>query len=221
MSWHTYYAETTARDLYYEQFTYEGCSVGCGPVAWTILFCWGDQEAERGNTYWNGRFGLYRKEGGRGENATAPGQDTSDNQGPRNVSREIHEQVNTFCTPDGQGATVPWDMAGAEQYLSGRTFTKLRINKNDFGFTTSGLRDCVRNSIIYRRTPAVIGTGWLSHYAVAYGYRWRTRLVRKYFLWWSWLESVTDRQFKVNQGIPGRRSEWVPADTWFAGEILP
>jgi hypothetical protein len=49
-----------------------GCAVGCGPVAWAILFGWGDRQAAQGNAYWAGRNGLYRQNGGRGADAVAP-----------------------------------------------------------------------------------------------------------------------------------------------------
>ncbi|MFY7969668.1 MAG: hypothetical protein ACOVNV_11275, partial [Pirellulaceae bacterium] len=49
-------------------------------------------------------------------------------------------------------------------------------------------------------TPAIIGTGWLSHYPVAWGYAWQHRTVRKSFLWWEWTETVTDTAFYVNNG---------------------
>lgn len=79
------------------------------------------------------------------------------------------------------------------------------------------------NSIAYRRTPAVIGTGWLSHYPVAQrGYAWQHRTIRHSFLWWDWTETVTDTAFYVNNGWGGGGSgEWIDASTWFAGEIYP
>jgi len=44
----------------YYQFDYpkKGCAVGCGPVAWTMLFCWADKQAGIGNPYWGPCWGL-------------------------------------------------------------------------------------------------------------------------------------------------------------------
>jgi hypothetical protein len=217
MGWKFYWATggSSAQPRYY-QFDYDGCKVGCGPVAWAILFCWGDRQAETGNPYWSGRWGLYRKNGGRGGNDIAP---LSMTDGVRNVIREIHDHVGTFCA-FGNGATYPWRMSDAKKYLSGRTGTKLRTHYNTLGISTDGLRKCARNSIRDRATPVVIGTGWLSHYPVAYGYAWQKRRVRKCFIW-CWYETVYDRYFYVNQGWGGSGNGWVSASTWFCGEILP
>lgn len=218
MFWTYYYAagREAAQPNYY-QFQHGDCLVGCGPVAWAILFCWADYQAETGNSYWAARVGLFRECGGTGTNAVAPLTQTDC---VENVIREIHDQVHTFCW-SGQGATAPWDMGGASEYLSGRTGTDLTTHYNSFGWCDDVLRIYAQNSIRDRGTPAVIGTGWLSHYPVAYGYAWRTRVVKKCFLWWCWYETVYDRWFIVNPGQPGGVFEWVPASTWFAGEIYP
>lgn len=73
MAYHYYWATGghSAQPLY-EQFQYKGFLVGCGPVAWTMLFCWADRQAATGNSYWAGRWGLYRENGGKGANAVAP-----------------------------------------------------------------------------------------------------------------------------------------------------
>jgi hypothetical protein len=219
MAWNYYWASggTAAQPAYY-QFNYNGCAVGCGPTAWAMLFCWGDRQASTGNAYWAPRTGLYRANGGRGADAVAP---LVQDVGVENVIRELNGQVHTFCM-FGQGATCPWDMPGAWAYLNGRTGTGARADWNSFGFKQDWLRDRVIDSIVNRHTPAVIGTGWLSHYPLAYGYAWQTRIVRHSFLWWSWDETVTDRCFCVNQGWGSAHiGEWVDASTWFAGQIYP
>lgn len=218
MSW-TYYwaAGGHAAQPSYNQFDYKGCAVGCGGVAWAILFGWADRQAESGtNSYWAGRWGLYRENGGRTGNALAP---LSMNEGVRNMIREIRDQINTFCIA-GSGATFPWKMDGARSYLSGRTATTLRTHYNSVGIHEGRLRDYARNSIKDRQTPAIIGTGWLNHYPVAYGYAWRSRVVRKCFIF-CWNETVYDRSFYVNQGWGGSGNAWISASTWFAGEIFP
>ncbi len=219
MTWNYYWTTGggSVQPAYY-QFDYDGCAVGCGPVAWTMLFCWADYQAGHGNAYWAPRCGLYRQNGGYGADVVAPlTQDT----GVENVIKELHGEVHTFCS-FGSGATCPWDMPGAWSYLSGRTGTTLRADWNSIGWCEDGLRDRVIDSIVNRHTPAVIGTGWLSHYPLAFGYAWQTRVIRHSFLWWSWDETVTDRSFYVNEGWGGGGSgDWVSASTWFAGQIFP
>ncbi|TAN61726.1 hypothetical protein EPN18_06095 [bacterium] len=218
MTWTYYWASGGhAAQPLYNQFQYNGCYVGCGPVAWAMLFCWADWQAANGNAYWAPRWGLYRENGGRGNNVVAPlTQDT----GVSNIIKEINGQVGTFCIT-GSGATLPSSMGGASAYLSGRTGTSLGTHYNVLGISEDRLREYARNSIRDRATPAVIGTGWLTHYPMAYGYAWQQRTVRHEFLFWSWEETVYDRWFYVNQGWGGSGNGWVSADTWFAGEIYP
>ena len=218
MSWNYYWAAGGGgAQPAYNQFDYSGCAVGCGPVAWAMLFCWADYQASHGNGYWAGRTGLYRQNGGRGADAIAP---LNMDEGVKNVIRELHSEVHTFCA-FGSGATCPWDMPGAWNYLNGRTGTQGRADWDSLGISEDGLRDRVIDSIVNRHTPAVIGTGWLSHYPLAFGYAWQTRTVRHCFIW-CWDETVTDRCFYVNEGWGGGGSgDWVEASTWFAGQIFP
>ncbi len=219
MSWNYYWAAGGgAAQPRYNQFVSGGCYIGCGPVAWAMLFCWGDYQAEHGNSYWAGRTGLYLQNGGRGANASAP---LNQDSGVNNVITELHNEVHTFCIA-GSGATCPWDMPGAWSYLNGRTGTRGRADWNSIGWCQDDLRDRVIDSIVNRHTPAVIGTGWLSHYPMAFGYAWQNRTVRHTFAFWSWDEVVTDRCFYVNEGWGGGGAgDWVDASTWFAGQIFP
>lgn len=217
MSWNIFYADGRHNaQPKYDQFQYDGCAVGCGAVAWAILIGWADRQAAFGNTYWSGRFGLYRENGGRGANVVAP---KNMDDGIKNIIREIRNDIGTFCS-FGSGATYPSGMSNVRRYLSGRTNTRIRIHYNGVGIHETRLRNYARNSIRYRKTPAIIGTGWLSHYPVAYGYAWRSRVIRKCFFH-CWNKTVYDRRFYVNQGWGGRGNDWVNASTWFAGEILP
>ncbi|WP_299546295.1 hypothetical protein [uncultured Tateyamaria sp.] len=216
MAYTYYWADGSASQQPYNQYTVNGCAIGCGSLAWTILFLWGDRQAGTGNSYWAPRWGLYRQDGGTGADVVSP---TSQTAGVNNVIEEIADDVDTFCA-FGQGATHPATMGQASRYFSGRTGTTLVEHHNIFGVSESRLREYARNSIRDRDTPAVIGTGWLSHYPVAYGYAWQSRIVRKCFIF-CWNETVYDRWFWVNQGWGGSGNDWVPADTWFAGEIYP
>lgn len=217
MSWDYYWADGGSLEQPdYYQYSYNGCQVGCGPVALAMLFCWGDYQAETGNSYWAPRNGLYRLDGGRGTNAVAPLSQTS---GVENVIEEINGQVDTFCSL-GQGATAPWDMEEAWAYLSGRTAADLDVQYNSAGFHETRLRDNARDSIKFRGTPAIVGVGWLTHYPLAYGYAYQERVVRTCFVF-CWDEVVYDRCFYLNQGWGGAGNEWITASTWFSGELNP
>jgi hypothetical protein len=218
MAWTFYWAAGGhAAQPFYNQFDVSGCAVGCGSVAWAQLFGWADRQAELGgNAYWASRNGLYRRDGGRGANDTAP---LTMTEGIRNVIRELHSQVGTFCI-FGSGATWPWEMDDSVEYVNGRSYTRISCHWNSFGFHEDRLRNYARSSIRDRATPAIIGTGWLNHYPVAYGYAWQRRTVRRCFIF-CWTEEVYDRWFYVNQGWGGSGNDWVEAGSWFSGEIYP
>jgi len=190
------------------------CASGCGGTAWAMLFGWGDYQASKGHPGWAHRFGLYRQNGGTGADAVAP---LEMDAGVRNMTWNIRNRIGTFCAGTS-GATYPWRMSDAGGYLAGRTGASLSTHYNVLGVHETRLRDTARNSIRDRRVPAIIGTGWLHHYPLAYGYRWRERTVRKCFIvCWNTVE--TQRQFYVNQGWGGSKNGWVSADTWFAGQL--
>lgn len=200
----------------YNQFTYNGFAVGCGPVAWAMLFGWADRQAETGNAYWAPRWGLYRRDGGHGANDIAP---LAMTEGIRNVIRELHNRLGTFNL-FGSGATTPWSMPAASGYLTGRSGARIECHWNILGIHEGYIRDSAIRAIRDRATPAIIGTGWLNHYPMAYGYAWQKRTVRKTFIF-SWTEEVFDQCFYVNQGWGGTGNEWIAASSWFSGTIYP
>jgi hypothetical protein len=199
------------------------CPSGCGGTAWAMLFGWADHQAELGAPYWSLRRGIYRVGGGYGANADAP---ASMDAGVRAMTWEIRNRVGTFCA-FGSGPTLPWNMSNAQGYLTNRSYAHVSTHYNVLGWHEDRLRNYARDSIINRRTPAVIGTGWLTHYPLAWGYAWRSRPIRTCigpdlgFNCWNSTEYA--RFFYVNQGWPGNGSNfgWVSAGTWFAGELYP
>ncbi|MCD9188596.1 MAG: RICIN domain-containing protein [Pyrinomonadaceae bacterium] len=189
------------------------CYSGCGATAWAMLFGWGDHRAWEQDPTWVGRSGLYRENGGYGADAHAP---LYQDAGVNNMMWEIRNHIGTFCA-FGSGATLPSTMWKASYYLSGRTYTTLSTNYNIFGFGLPWLRDQARDSIVNRDVPAIIGTGFLSHYPLAYGYQERSRKINLGF----WQATDYDRQFYVNMGWGGSSNQWVAAHTWFVGQIYP
>ena len=215
-SWTTYYADGDDDEQpRYDQFTYGSCYVGCGPVAWAMLFAWGDRQAHAGNPYWSGRTGLYRTNGGDGSASTSAIAPLSMDTGIKNVIRELNDHMGTYCL-SGSGATNPWSMDRADRYLSGRTGADLTVAYNSLTFAEARLREAARDSIRYRDTPAVIGNsmGGGKHYPVAFRYRYRSKST----IW----GTSYDREFYVNPGWgSSSQFQWVDAKAWFCGEIYP
>ena len=82
------------------------------------------------------------------------------------------------------------------------------------------MRDAAISSIVNRHTPAVIGTGWLSHCPMAFGYASQQPTVRHCVIW-CWNDVVTGRCFYVNEGWGGGAGDWIEARTKFVGQIYP
>jgi hypothetical protein len=192
------------------------CWSGCGATAWSMLFGWADYQAALGNPYWAPRIGIYREGGGYGYDAVAPAYNDG---GVNNMMWEIRNRIGTFCVFDS-GPTWPWGMGGAQNYLAGRSYARIYTGYNVFGIHSDNLRQYTVDSIIDRGTPAVIGTGWLSHYPLAWGYALRYRLVKRCFLW-CWGEVEYNHMFYVNQGWGGTGNGWISAGTWFNGQVFP
>lgn len=219
--WSTAYgavAGTADDQRVYYQHKYNGCAVGCGPVAWSMLFGWGDKKADDNDARWRHRWGLYRADGGYGADDVAP---KYQRRGVERMHEELGRRMGTFCV-GAQAATLPGDMSKARGYLSGRTGTRLRTQYNIFTIAEGYLRDSAIRSIKYDHAPAIIGTGFVAsaHYPLAWKYRRQVRTVRRCFFA-CWSDHQTRHQFYVNQGWGGGGNSWVPADTWFAGRIYP
>jgi hypothetical protein len=180
-----------------------------------MLLGWADRRASAGDPLWSSRWGIYRQGGGYGADAVAPiTQDT----GIDSVIREIRGYVGTFCI-GASGATFPWSMGSAYRYLTGRSYVGIQTHWNSLGIHEGWIKDWAAQSIQGRGVPAIIGTGWLSHYPMAYGYAWERRIVRTCAIWcWDTVQYCD--WFYVNQGWGGYGNEWIAASTWFAGSIF-
>jgi hypothetical protein len=191
------------------------CASGCGATSWAMLFAWVDQRAAASASPWTHHWGIYRVNGGVGSNAVAP---NSQDPGVRNMTWEIRNYIGTFCI-FGSGATWPSDMINAYKYVQPRATAgwRMQTKYDPTGLCWFGACDANRNlaidAIVNRRQPVVVGTGWLEHYPLAYGYAVRSR--QSCFLWSCSTEY--SRWFYVNNGWYGNNNGWTSADVWFAG----
>lgn len=215
--WAQYWAgDVTAQRLYtqippHTGLNTSGCYSGCGATAWAMLFGWASYQAWNGNATWAPHSGIYRVGGGRGAPAQAP---LANDAGVNAMTWEISQQVDCFCNPfNDNGATAPWNMGDVSEYLSGRCGARVDTHYNSVGVSEDRLRDFVINSIARRSTPAIIGTGWLEHYPLAWGYSQRG-------LFDGGTMTSKEEWFYVNEGF-GTPSTWVSTSTWFAGELYP
>lgn len=147
----------------------------------------------------------------------APASNTT---GANNAIINIRTRINTFCA-FGQGATAPWDMPNASGYLSQmRSGISVLSSWNSVGFHEDRLKDLARNEIVNYARPVVIGTGLLSHYPLAYRYRWYSRPEHWTEGWGDGDDVTYVEEFYVNKGWGGPAS-WVGSGTWFVGRVVP
>jgi hypothetical protein len=214
--WHFFWtgrsdSQTHDYQRLFSQFTIGSCSSGCGATAWAMLFGWADHQAAISNPIWQRHWGIYRQDGGRGPDVDAPR--NMDN-GIRNIISEIRGYIGTTCVL-GNAPTLPSSMINAQRYLWGRDNSGIRINW--FFPPLPSVSQRAKEAIVWRRSPVIIGTGFLSHYPLAYGYAWRSRLAG----WWPFEYTQYSHWFYVNQGWGGSSNGWVSDTTWFAAELLP
>ncbi len=208
------------------------CKSGCGPTAWAMLIGWGDRQAASGTSnLWAGRWGLYRVNGGRGNDAVAP--TAWGDVGVKNMTWEINRAVGTWCNAfNDNGATSPWDMIDVIDYLNGRSGMEVKTwylptGFDPFGYSEQDLvkyaRNVIRNPAESAR-PSIIGTGFFSHYPLAYGYREKPIPSCWQQCDWQGCKSFCityyTKGFLVNQGW-GNTKEWVAADIFFTGRLGP
>jgi hypothetical protein len=225
--WHHSYAGTSADQCWYTQIP-EGespntsaCTSGCGATAWAMLFCWVDNQAvpESGNEYWQGRWGLYRL-GSIDDVAPKEWGDI----GPKEMTWEIRNDIDTWCWGE-DAPTLPADMNGVRSYVSGRSTTRVSTEYSNVGIGWDSIMKYARNGIARsdreKATPVIIGTGWLSHYPLAYGYRRRSHTYCLIPDWRVGCVTTHEHQFLVNQGWSQGHGEWVAGDIWYAGRVFP
>jgi hypothetical protein len=212
--WHYYWAYGDAGANRYGQFSYLGCASGCGATAWAMLFGWTDRRAAVGAYPWSPHWGIYRWNGGLGGNVTAP---LSQDNGVRNMTREIRNHIDTYCCGSG-GCTRVTDMIEASEYVRPRVTTawRMRTKYDPTGLCWFGscdpARSLARYSIRYQHKPAIIAAN--NHYPLAYGYAWRKKT--SCFLWWC--STTYSRWFYVNNGWYGNNNGWVNwGDVFFSG----
>ena len=171
--------------------------VGCGPVAWAMLFAWFERN-------WGVEYAFR----GEGTNALPPPNLSTAARRSQVIDAydSLHELCDVICNPFGDdGATYPTDMTDA---FKGYTYPAALANQigrywninsvtgtwPDLGALRS--RDAIKNGY-----PAVTGLGWMWHYVLAYGYGYDTVDTGVGF-------NVTYRYLKCNMGWNGHGPRW-------------
>jgi hypothetical protein len=201
------------------------CHSGCGATAWSMLFGFGDNQADIWpiNSWWMNKWGLYRKDGGINTGDVAAPL-VNDN-GVNNMQMEIRREIGTFCLGNS-GATWPWRMGGAYRYVERRSWAWVHVY-GGYNFINNEYQH-VANSIILQHTPGIILTGSFDtlHYPLAYGFA--QARVREcgwdLFKGYTCEEKIRYPYFQINPGwgpYSPSMGSWTPASTGYHGEAFP
>jgi len=213
----------------YNQFTPSGwrCPVGCGPVAWAMVFGYYDRLA-----HWAPHYGynshLFRCIDGLKGSAScvAP---TFRNHKVNKYILGIRKEVKTFCLGGG-GATTPWHMRRIHSFYKDRQGGNPRILSYYWWLSWTGwTRTWIRNrarSAIQAGYPAIVGV-WVKtnkkgqHYPVATRYKSRSRKYRSCWrLFGRWRcgrwKTQTQEYFYLRMGWGGHRDGWYSIKTFSA-----
>lgn len=241
-SWSSYYhvdgdrKTSDARQRWYDQFEVPGsCLSGCGPTAWMMLFGWVDFKSSLtypASSYWL-RPNAFRNMGGYvgnqanggGTSIVAP---STLSIGIKNSTLQIRNSIWTTCTwvnSDSNAATAPFMMEDVIYYLNSVN-SGLSI---DTHYCVVGCHEDrltrytlshLKHSTQWLRRPVIIGTGFLAHYPLAYGVKYRTRPEDWDEGYFDGDDVVWDTVWLVNQGWGDKEGEWVSGGTWFAGRVF-
>jgi hypothetical protein len=189
--------------------------VGCGPVAWAMILSWWDRKGAPS------AFASVCD-----SDAPLILDNAVDSVGYQKVMamyHSLHDICNVICFGEfsDQGASLPGDMVDA---LESQTFNE-RYMLQRLGISYGWAWDLVdpdwnepsslcRKAIKDHR-PAVIGLGWLWHYALAYGY-----LKRDFKVSPDTDPVMTERLFKCNEGWGKDHGAWYSGYDTFLGTDL-
>ena len=207
----TYWAGSWAdQPKFYQLERNEWCpAVGCGPVAWGMLFAWFEV-----NRNIPAAFGDW----------FAFDVDLTMNEYSKSYIdtwRILHSACGSWCVPaSDSSATWPGDMMdGGANYTWGPKALGLikRSYEMEYDLAESGVAEhalLCRDAIV-KGYPAVVGLGWLWHYALTYGVKYQElEALPGYFV-------ESRRILKCNMGYgPGHSAKWYDLnDTFFGADF--
>jgi hypothetical protein len=205
--WNTYFAGSWADQKQYNQEWYlPGCCPsgpsGCGATAWAMFF-----------GYWDGK-GVCNLIGPC--NVTTPLQNDDT---VKDCIKTVFGYTGSLCPTWlwSQTPTLPWKMYLGAYWAPHRgEGISIKISSG-VPYFSWGPRNLAKHSISVMHWPAIVGTGFYSHYPLAYGYAYR-----EYH--WAWITWKTEELWLVNNGWGACTEEdcdwkWVSASScWYGTE---
>ncbi len=199
----------------------DGTAVGCGPVAWAMIFGYLDRRSHYNpGRYSRGSQGLYRSgsDGTWGSNSErAP---SYSDVRMRRYTERVRREINSFGI-FRQSATWPHDMDNVEDFFRVRQTTgSPRVRASSWALTWTTIYYGPIAEWTGRRIregwPVIVGyhIGGL-HYPVATKWRTRTRRTRHcvWFICFAWFTERNSDMY-LHMGWGGRRNGWYSMDSW-------
>ena len=180
-----------------------------------MVFAWVDRRAgENFGSWWN-HDGIYRQNGSLTGNAYVVAPNYMDT-GVRNMTWEIRNRLGTSCSGT-EGSTSRSNEIRACEYVRPRATASWGCSTRYdptglcwFG-ACNGARNLIRDQIVNRRAPAILGA--YNHIQMAYGYAWQSK--RSCFLWIC--STSYNRWFMVNKGWGSSANVWLDWDDVYLG----
>ncbi len=213
----------------YQQHDAGRCYVGCGPVAWAMVFGYLDRRSHLTSSFGTGSRGLYRSgsDGTAGSNnQIAPS--FSDSRMQR-YTEELNDILGTWCI-SSSGATLMRRMTRVQSFFQARQSTgSPHVVKDGSWLTFLGVyRESIASwtrARLREGWPVIVGTkeGWFTgwHYPVATKYRTRTRKWRRCFRifgkkrCFGW-KTETDNDMYLHMGWGGYKNGWYAMKSFFS-----
>ncbi|XP_064603619.1 uncharacterized protein LOC135469032 [Liolophura sinensis] len=210
----------------YRQFKIEsGCAVGCGPVAWAMIFAYFDRRSHlQAAVYGSGSQNLFRCGADGTAGAASCVAPISNNNQVEEYLKVLRGILRTFCIR-GEGATLQRRMDDVEGFFKARQ--------------SSGSPDVIShrvpligffgvyNSRVRSKGLAALRAGWpiipgirvgglfSQHYPVATKYRSRVKTQRRCFFWKCWNKRTTEYEMYLHMGWGGNQNGWRSAKMFF------
>ncbi|KAK2156947.1 hypothetical protein LSH36_202g12059 [Paralvinella palmiformis] len=199
----------------YDQFEMDDCAVGCGPVAWSMVFGYYDRRSHY-NSAFTGSENLYGSgsDGTTGSSSEVAPKYNDDRM--RAYIKEQNEILKTFCL-FGQGATFYYNMNKVEDFFRAReTSWWPRLQEKAHWLSWLGIySDSVESWTKYKLQdgwPVIVGwrdgsyLAW--HYPVATRVRTRIRTYESCCWWVCKTKTSTEDMMYLHMGWGGYGNGW-------------
>ncbi len=216
---------------YYRQHMYRGCYVGCGNVAWAMIFGYFDRRShDRTSNYGTGSQGLYRSglDGSYGSDSERAPYSSDGEPRMRRYIERLNHITRTFCV-GSEGATLIGRMDDVLSFYKARQTGNPRLVSDKWLLSYLGMYHepiaAWTRARVREGWPVIVGTKvtWVSgfHFPVVTKYRTRSRRYRNCIIvlgvkicgrW----KTMHENDMYLHQGWGGYRDGWYPMKSFFS-----